>query len=105
MGNASPIVVGSSCTSNASSVITDLPIEIVNWFVDRGISEETLTAEKIGYSNGWIQFPFYKEEEVVNIKYRKVDKSFKQEKNAEKCFFHVRFNVFLEYQIRSLQES
>ena len=68
-------------------VVTDLPIEIVNWFVDRGISEETLTSESIGYSKGWIQFPFYKNGEVVNIKYRKTDKSFKQEKNAEKCFY------------------
>ena len=68
-------------------VKTDLPKDIIKWFEDRGISEQTLISENIGYNNNWIQFPFYKNGEVVNIKSRKIDKSFKQQKNAEKCFY------------------
>tara|TARA_R100000278_G_scaffold44763_1_gene38958 strand:+ start:3949 stop:5619 length:1671 start_codon:yes stop_codon:yes gene_type:complete len=68
-------------------VKTELPQDIINWFGDRGISEDTLQQEKIGFNNSWIQFPFYKDGEVVNIKSRTLAKGFKQEKNAEKCFY------------------
>lgn len=66
---------------------TDLPESVVEWFESRGITENTLISEKIGYNNRWIQFPFYKNGEVVNIKSRTADKKFRQEKNAEKCFY------------------
>ena len=66
---------------------TDLPSEVITWFKDRGISEDVVISEKIGYNNRWIQFPFYKEGEIVNIKSRTADKKFRQEKNAEKCFY------------------
>ena len=68
-------------------VKTELPQDIIDWFGDRGISEDTLQQEKIGFNNSWIQFPFYKDGEVVNIKSRTLAKGFKQEKNAEKCFY------------------
>jgi len=66
---------------------TDIPEEVMSWFKDRGISEDVVISEKIGYNNRWIQFPFYKGGEVVNIKSRTADKKFRQEKNAEKCFY------------------
>ena len=66
---------------------TDLPQSVVEWFESRGITEHTLISEKIGYRDRWIQFPFYKNGEVVNIKSRTADKKFRQEKNAEKCFY------------------
>ena len=69
------------------NIKTDLPQNIIDWFADRGISENTLEQEKIGFNNNWIQFPFYKDGEVVNIKSRTMEKGFKQEKNAEKCFY------------------
>ena len=58
-------------------VKTELPQDIIDWFGDRGISEDTLQQEKIGFNNSWIQFPFYKDGEVVNIKSRTLAKGFK----------------------------
>ena len=70
---------------------TSIPDNVYQWFEDRGISQETVDREKIGYDNRWIHFPFYKDGEVVNIKSRTGDKRFRQSKNAEKCFY--RFDV------------
>lgn len=66
---------------------TDLPKQVVEWFKNRGIQEQVLIDERIGYGNRWIHFPFYKDGEVVNVKSRTADKKFKQTKNAEKCFY------------------
>ena len=68
-------------------IITTLPEKVLEWFESRGISETTLESEKIGFKDRWIQFPFYKDNEVVNIKSRTADKKFMQSKNAEKCFY------------------
>ena len=57
---------------------TELPEEVYKWFEDRCITRAVVDAEKIGYENRWIHFPFYKDEEVVNIKSRTADKRFKQ---------------------------
>ena len=70
---------------------TDIPDKVYKWFKDRGISQTIVDDAKIGYDNRWIHFPFYKDGEVVNIKSRTIAKGFKQEKNAEKCFY--RFDV------------
>ena len=64
-----------------------LPDAAIKWFTDRGISEDTLISEHIGYKNQWIEFPYYKDGKVVNIKSRTADKKFKQSKDAEKCFY------------------
>ena len=66
---------------------TNLPEKVYQWFEDRGITRAVVDDAKIGYKNRWIQFPFYKDGEVVNIKSRTADKKFRQEKNAEKCFY------------------
>jgi len=66
---------------------TNLPEKVYQWFEDRGITRAVVDDAKIGYKNRWIQFPFYKDGEVVNIKSRTADKRFRQEKNAEKCFY------------------
>jgi twinkle protein len=68
---------------------TELPESVISWFDERCISVNTLINEGIGYKNRWIQFPFYKNGEVVNIKSRTADKKFRQEKNAEKCFYRI----------------
>ena len=68
-------------------VNTQLPKDIIDWFNDRGISESVLIDENIGFNNSWIEFPFYKDGQIVNIKSRTLAKGFKQEKNAEKCFY------------------
>ena len=66
---------------------TNLPDNIYQWFEDRGIIRAVVDDAKIGYENRWIQFPFIKGGEVVNIKSRTADKKFRQSKNAEKCFY------------------
>jgi twinkle protein len=71
---------------------TKLPDKVVEWFKGRGISEKVLALNKIGYGQSWqdkngIQFPYYKDGVVVNIKHRSAKKDFRQEKNAEKCLY------------------
>ena len=66
---------------------TFLPDNVYQWFEGRGITRSVVNDAKIGYKDRWIQFPFYKDGEVVNIKSRTADKKFRQEKNAEKCFY------------------
>lgn len=51
-----------------------------HWFFPRG--EETE-----GRSMSCIAFPYYRDGELVNVKYRTHDKRFMQEKGAEKIFF------------------
>lgn len=65
---------------------------LVAWFKGRGISEKTLIDNKIylgnfGGGKKSIQFPYFKNGQVVNIKHRTRDKQFRQEKNAEKCLY------------------
>ena len=72
---------------------TELPEKVYQWFEDRCITRAVVDAERIGYEDRWIQFPFYKDGEVVNIKSRTADKKFRQSKNAEKCFY--RFDSML----------
>ena len=70
-----------------TKVDTSLPDNVYQWFEGRGITRSVVNDAKIGYKDRWIQFPFYKDGEVVNIKSRTADKKFRQEKNAEKCFY------------------
>lgn len=69
---------------------------IVNWVLNRGLSKAT--AEYLGwyYDNGNIAFPFYKNGEIVNIKYRGLkEKTFLQEKNPEPVLYNYD-NAFKE---------
>lgn len=73
---------------------------ILKYFSERGISKATLSAFKVKSGPAWmqgpngggktntIQFPYYFNGEVVNVKYRTSDKRFRQEKNARKCFYN-----------------
>ena len=70
-----------------TKVDTSLPDNVYQWFEGRGITRSVVNDAKIGYKDRWIQFPFYKDGQVVNIKSRTADKKFRQEKNAEKCFY------------------
>lgn len=74
--------------------------KVLKWFRDRGISRETLSVFKVSSGMAWIQgpngggktntiqFPYYLNGQVVNVKYRTGDKRFRQEKNAQKCFYN-----------------
>tara|TARA_R100001530_G_scaffold123757_2_gene91786 strand:+ start:294 stop:1964 length:1671 start_codon:yes stop_codon:yes gene_type:complete len=85
--NKKPKTIEQVLQKPKQEINTKLPQDIIDWFADRCISENTLETEKIGFKNSWIEFPFYKDGEVVNIKSRTLAKGFKQEKNAEKCFY------------------
>lgn len=70
----------------------NLPENVVEWFQSRGIGKQVLIDNKIGYGPSFagkkgVQFPYYKGGKVVNIKHRAHDKQFRQEKDAEKCFY------------------
>lgn len=72
----------------------NLPQGMIDYFAKRGISKSTLDKANIGYlqpqgkQHGAIQFPRYKNGEVVAIKYRTHDKRMWQSKNPEPCFFN-----------------
>jgi len=78
---------------------TVLDEKIVRWFESRGIKQETIVHFKIqqGFefipaankNQNVIMFPYYKNGEVVNIKYRDGGKNFKMFKNGELVFFNL----------------
>ncbi len=72
--------------------VSQLPQNVVEWFKKRGIPEQVLIDNQIGYGPSFgkkagIQFPYFKRGKVVNIKHRSTDKCFRQEKGAEKCLY------------------
>ncbi|MBQ9406731.1 MAG: toprim domain-containing protein [Desulfovibrio sp.] len=74
--------------------------QILAWFRRRGISTATLEAFHIAQATAWmpgpgngghvgcILFPYFLQGKVVNVKYRTLDKRFRQEKNARKCLYN-----------------
>lgn len=87
--------------------ITSLSKETILWFSKRGISESTLQYFKITESEEWmpegtfqdkkieagkrktINFNYYRDNELVNIKYRDAKKSFRLVKDAELIFYNL----------------
>ena len=62
--------------------------QILQWFTSRKISPETVTRFKIRQTpDGEIAFPYFKDGQLVNVKYRRLPKAFRQEKDAEPCLF------------------
>tara|TARA_B100000214_G_scaffold372690_1_gene351433 strand:+ start:295 stop:2085 length:1791 start_codon:yes stop_codon:yes gene_type:complete len=76
---------------------TDLSDEMVSWFRSRGISQKVLVKNKITQKKEYmpqvssnrnvICFNYFRDGELVNIKYRDGEKNFKQHKDAEKIFY------------------
>lgn len=64
-----------------------LPKKIIEWFGGRGISLETLQKNKIEFEKGCIKFPYFWNKELVNIKYRSLDKKFHQVPERDKVFY------------------
>lgn len=70
---------------------------ILKYFKDRGISETTLLKNNIGEGKEYmpqvsaerntIQFNYYKDSELINVKYRDGDKNFKLVKDAERIMY------------------
>lgn len=78
---------------------TDLPDVIVKWFEERKIKQEILKKLKItnglefmpqiGKEVNTIQFNYFRDSELINIKYRDNQKNFKLYKNAELIFYNI----------------
>ncbi|MGR3218907.1 MAG: toprim domain-containing protein, partial [Candidatus Anammoxibacter sp.] len=64
-----------------------LPDTVAEFFSNRGISKNVLERNKIGFNGKEIVFPYIKAGKIVNIKYRSLDKKFRQEAGAEKVFY------------------
>jgi len=78
---------------------TELSTKVVKWFEERGISQLTLLKAKITDGSEWmpqsakeentIQFNYFRNDELVNIKYRNAKKQFKLFKDAELIFYNL----------------
>jgi twinkle protein len=76
---------------------TDLPAAVVKYFADRGINEDVLARNKIGHGRRFmpqanqqmntIEFPYYRDGKIVNIKYRDGKKNFMMVKGAERLLY------------------
>lgn len=64
-----------------------LDINITAWFTKRGIDNLILERNQIGWTGKYITFPYFKNGKIVNIKYRDLEKNFRQVKDAEKIFY------------------
>ena len=78
---------------------TGLSQKVINYFSLRGISEDTLQSmhiaeglefmPQVGREMNTIQFPYYLEGELINIKYRTGDKKFKLTSGAELIPYNI----------------
>lgn len=78
---------------------TELSEKVVKWFEGRGISQKTLLKARITDSIEWmpqsqkeenvIQFNYFRDNELINIKYRNAKKQFKLFKDAELIFYNL----------------
>lgn len=76
---------------------SDLPQKVQLWFEERGIAEEVLVRNRIGYGPVYmpqvedtvqaISFPYYRGEDLVNVKYRDGRKNFRMEAGAERILY------------------
>lgn len=78
---------------------TDLSNNLVKWFEDRGISQKTLNLLKVTEGVEWmpqiggnintIQFNYFRNGELINVKYRDGKKNFKLHKDSELIFYNL----------------
>lgn len=76
---------------------TGLPDSVVEWFKQRGISQQTLLRNQIGSGKiyfpqveeerGCIMFPYFRGSECINVKYRSRDKMFRLASGAERILY------------------
>lgn len=67
--------------------------DIFEWFSKRGISEETLKLARVSsglyHGTNCIQFKYYRNDRLVNVKHRDAKKNFHLEKDAELIFYNL----------------
>jgi twinkle protein len=78
---------------------TKLSDNVVHYFFKRGISQETLNLMQVTEGIEWmpqtgrdentIQFNYFKDNELINVKFRDGRKNFKMVKDAEKIFYNL----------------
>jgi len=83
--------------------------KVIKWFEGRGISNNTLVKMKItegkefmpqtGKEENTIQFNYFINNELINIKYRDGKKNFKLVKGAEKIFYNIDSTVGHNYMV------
>jgi len=86
---------------------TTLSDNVIKWFEGRGISQKTLVKMKItegvefmpqtGKNENTIQFNYFINNELINIKYRDGRKNFKLVKGAEKVFYNIDRTIGHDY--------
>jgi twinkle protein len=86
---------------------TTLSDNVIKWFEGRSISQKTLVKMKItegvefmpqtGKSENTIQFNYFINNELINIKYRDGRKNFKLVKGAEKVFYNIDRTIGHDY--------
>lgn len=79
--------------------ITDLEDDVLKFFTDRGISQRTVNQAKISQGRTYfpqlekeakaIEFNYFRDSELINVKYRGPKKSFKLYKDAELIFYNL----------------
>jgi hypothetical protein len=68
--------------------VVPMPEEILKYLThDRKIPEDTIKRNKIRFSGKAIQFPFFMNGELVNVKHRTMDKKFWQEAGSKKTVY------------------
>jgi len=83
--------------------------KVIKWFEKRGISNNTLIKMKItegkefmpqtGKEENTIQFNYFINNELINIKYRDGKKNFKLVKGAEKVFYNIDSTIGHDYMV------
>lgn len=78
---------------------TDINEKVVQWFEKRGITQKTLLKTRITDGLEWmpqtqkeentINFNYFRNSELVNVKYRDAKKNFKLYKDAELIFYNL----------------
>lgn len=87
--------------------LTGLSKNALDWFTKRGIGQSTLMSFKVSEGLEWmpqknaevncIQFNYYENDQLVNIKYRDGAKNFKQFKGGKPIFYNLKaFSLFDE---------
>jgi twinkle protein len=78
---------------------TDLPESIVEWFLKRNIGQDVLKEMKISHAQVWMPqtesekkcmcFNYFRNGELINIKYRDSEKNFRLHKDAELILYNL----------------
>lgn len=78
---------------------TELPDSVLEWFQSRNITSQTLTEMKVTAGSVWMPqvngnvgavcFNYFRDGQLINIKYRDRNKNFRMVKDAQKVFYNL----------------